>query len=154
MNFFKIVPAGLILTFFLGLQPLAAEVYKWVDENGRVHFSDNKPGNKQAEPVNITPIVNTYTTPKITFLPELPELESGRAKEVVMYSASWCGVCKTAREYFLDNRIKFKEYDIETTKKGEKDFKKLNGRGVPIILVGRQRLNGFNVSSFKSVFGR
>ena len=154
MNIFKTAIYALFLTFFLCFQPLHAEVYKWVDENGRVHFSDNKPEDKQVQAVDVRPIVNSYTAPKITFMPKLLTPEPVRAKQVVMYSASWCGVCKTAREYFQDNKIKFKEYDIETTEKGEKDFEKLNSRGVPIILVGRQRLDGFTVSSFKSIFGR
>jgi len=154
MDFLKKYFFTLLVVIFITPQSVNAEVYKWVDEKGKVHFSDTKPETAEVEAVDIGPIVNSYTSPKITFLPELPNLETARKKQVVMYSASWCGVCKTARKYFQNNNIKFKEYDVDTSEKGKKDFKKLNGRGVPIILVGRQRLNGFNVSSFKSVFGR
>ena len=29
---------------------IAGEIYKWVDENGKVHFSDRAPGNKDVKP--------------------------------------------------------------------------------------------------------
>jgi len=46
---------AIILFFGLLLAPLAsAEVYKWVDEKGKTHFSDKAP-NKQAEKLNLKP---------------------------------------------------------------------------------------------------
>lgn len=36
-----------------------AQVYKWVDEDGKVHFSDKKPATQSAEELDIK--VNTYT---------------------------------------------------------------------------------------------
>jgi len=67
-----------------------------------------------------------------------------------MYSAVWCVICKQARRYFKKNGIAFKEYDIEKSIKGRRDYKRLNGRGVPIIMVGGKRLNGFDPKSFKT----
>ena len=42
------------------------------------------------------------------------------------------------------NGIVFTEYDIEKSTKGRRDFESMKGRGVPIILVGDMRMNGFN----------
>jgi hypothetical protein len=44
------------------------------------------------------------------------------------------------------------EYDVETSEKGRSGYKKLNGKGVPIILVGNKRMNGFSVEGFKSLY--
>ena len=40
--------------------------------------------------------------------------------------------------------IAYKEYDVDKSSKGKRDYKKLNGKGVPIILVGDQRMDGFS----------
>ena len=39
---------GLVVVFFLTL-PVQAEVYKWTDEHGRVHFSDKPPSKDTPE---------------------------------------------------------------------------------------------------------
>ena len=69
-----------------------------------------------------------------------------------MYSTSWCGACKRAKQYFNENGINYVEYDVETNEKGKQDFRELGGRGVPIILVGNKRLNGFTASSFEKIY--
>ncbi|MGI9290354.1 MAG: glutaredoxin domain-containing protein [Gammaproteobacteria bacterium] len=69
-----------------------------------------------------------------------------------MYSTEWCGVCKKARNYFTANDIPFKEYDVEKSTKGARDYKKLNARGVPVILVGKSRLNGFSSGKFENLY--
>lgn len=36
-------------------QPISAEIYKWVDENGEVHYSQQKPDSQQGVRMNIVP---------------------------------------------------------------------------------------------------
>ena len=69
-----------------------------------------------------------------------------------MYSTSWCGYCKKAALHFRKNNIPFTEHDIEKSEQAAKEYKKLNGRGVPIILIGDQRMNGFNASAFDRIY--
>jgi uncharacterized protein DUF4124 len=63
----------IICTFFFVsftlAMPLSAQVYKWVDENGKTHYSD-KPHDKQSETVQIR------KTPKLD-----PELETRLKKQ-------------------------------------------------------------------------
>ena len=73
-------------------------------------------------------------------------------KKVIMYSANWCGVCKKARRYFEKQGIDYKEYDVETSARGKSDYKKLGAKGVPVILVGKQRMNGFSVDGFEKLY--
>ena len=72
---------------------------------------------------------------------------------VVMYSAVWCGVCKRARQFFQANNIPFSEYDVETSVRGKNDFARLKDRGVPVILIGKKRMNGFDTDRFKQLYG-
>ncbi len=125
-----------------------AEIHRWTDSEGNVHFGDRPPVAVEAEVVRLR--VNTYSSPGIEALAEVFQADDS----VVMYSASWCGVCKKARRYFQDRRIGFTEYDVETSSRGKRDFKKLGARGVPVILVGRQRLNGFSPATFENIYHR
>ena len=46
-------PALLLMLVSLAL-PASAEVYKWTDENGKVHFTDKPPTDKPAENIDAT----------------------------------------------------------------------------------------------------
>lgn len=146
-----------LMTAFLGVfaQNSFAEIYKWVDEAGRAHFTDRPPNGANSETVTLSKI-NTYASPELVESPmDLTEsrANSGSRKRVVMYSAEWCGVCRRAKAYFRKQRIPFSEYDIEKSEKGKREFKKLAGKGVPVILVGKKRMNGFSVGKFEQMYG-
>ena len=64
-------------------------------------------------------------------------------RHVRLYSATWCGYCKRARAYLESRHIPYEDLDVETTERGRRQFAQLGGRGVPIILVGRQRMDGY-----------
>lgn len=136
-----------LLSVVLGGVVVQAEIYTWKDASGKVHFSDKKPEHGLVESVDVR--VNTIMSPNISDSDFLSTRETGR---VVMYSAEWCGVCKKARRYFQQQGIAFKEYDIETTRKGREDFARLNGRGVPVILVGGKRMDGFSAGRFQTMY--
>jgi glutaredoxin len=123
------------------------DVYKWTDDTGKVHFSDQKPDAVPVETVDIrTNSFNAPASPANT----LPAVVNSPA--VIMYSTARCGYCKRARTFFRQNNIPFREYDVETSHKGRKDFARLNGRGVPIILIGNQRMNGFTAEGFMALY--
>lgn len=128
--------------------PIAAEVYKWVDENGNTHFGDQKPENLPAESLDLK--ITSYSFPKVEANTLPPAANSSHL--VVMYSTAWCGFCKKARKFFRAKGIAFKEYDVENSAKGRQDYKRLNGRGVPIILVGKKRMNGFSEKRFLELY--
>ncbi len=149
--------------------PAAGQVYKWIDEDGRVRFSDKAPDKApdkeqaiQAETITIKPIANSIESPTVSVSDFLQNAEltreqarkkkASRDRPVVMYSTAWCGVCKRARQYFVANNIPFSEYDIEKTERGRKDYARLNGTGIPIILVGKKRMNGFSPGRFKRMY--
>ncbi len=133
----------------LGLpaQIVHAEIYKWVDESGKIHYSDEKPDEGLSEQVDVQ--VNSIDTISIS---ASDFLDARERRQVVMYSAAWCGFCKKARHYFRQQGIPFKEYDIETSRKGRRDYAKLNGTGVPIIFVGQKRMQGFRAARFQAIY--
>ena len=146
MHRFNLTIGMIVLSSFV----LASEIHKWQDGDGNVHFGDRPPAAAlETKQIIVKP--NVYASPSI----ERIETSLGSdSRAVVMYSAVWCGYCKKARKYFLANNIPFKEYDVEESRKGKRDYKKLKAKGVPIILVGDKRLNGFSPSSFESIYAQ
>ena len=135
-------------TFFLLLAVLAgsshAEIYKWVDDKGKVHFTDQKPREQKAEELKLK--INTYTS--VSY--DTSIFDTG--KKVIMYSTSWCGYCKQAKAYFRAKNIPFTEYDIEQSASARSAFKQMGATGVPVILVGKQRMNGFSRTAFDQMY--
>ncbi|CAA0121273.1 Uncharacterised protein [BD1-7 clade bacterium] len=123
-----------------------ATVYKWVDEHGNVQFSDSKPETVNAETLELK--TNTYKHSAVDINP----IESDKPQRVIMYATAWCGYCKKARSYFDENGIAYTEYDIEKDAKAKARYDKLGGKGVPVILVGKERMNGFSESSFERLY--
>ena len=111
-------------------------MYKWTDTEGKVHFSDHPVGAVNAEEIKI----RTFSGPAEVVQDE----NSFGAREVKILTATWCGVCKRAKAYLAAKGIYFSEYDVETNDIGKQEYKRLAGKGVPIILVGKQRMDGFS----------
>lgn len=132
--------------------PAAAEVYQWVDDQGRTHFSDTRPEGRATSAVDIK--VTSYEFPRIDVNRLYPPATASpaQANAVILYSAAWCGICTKARKYFQRHRIPFQEYDVERSSRGRLDYTSLKGRGVPIILVGPKRLNGFSEAGFQRIY--
>lgn len=138
----------------LSASTVYGEIYKWVDENGKVHFGDEKPEKIQTEQVDVR--VNSVESLSVSdndFLEARERKSEARKRQrVVMYSATWCGYCRKARNYFRQKSIPFKEYDIENSSKGRRDYASLNGTGVPIIFVGKKRMQGFGAARFQAMY--
>lgn len=132
--------------------PASAEIFTWKDASGKVHFGDKPPNNTRPEQVQVE--INSYT--QVSIEPSNVTLSSspGNTQSVVMYSTEWCRYCKMAREYFKAHHIPFKDHDIETSAKAKKEYKSIGGRGVPVILVGQSRMNGFSEAGFRNIYGK
>lgn len=71
------------------------------------------------------------------------------SRPVVMYATSWCPYCAQARAYFAKNGIAYVEHDVEASAAAHAEFRRLGGRGVPLIFVGEERIDGFNELAFE-----
>jgi len=65
---------------------------------------------------------------------------------VVLYSTSWCGYCAKMRRFFERNKINYVEYDIEKSATAKREYDDLGGGGIPLVLVNRQLVRGYNSS--------
>jgi glutaredoxin len=66
------------------------------------------------------------------------------SKRVVMYTTKTCPACAAAKAYFARKRIDYEERDVETSAEARQEFQRMGGRGVPLIIVGGERMEGFS----------
>ena len=122
----------------------AGKVYKWTDAAGHIHFSDRPVDPANAEEIRIRTFSGSAEV--------APESENGsEARAVKIFTTTWCGVCRRAKAYLTSKGISFSEYDVETSEIGRQEYKRLAGKGVPIILVGNQKMNGFSASKLDAM---
>jgi len=70
---------------------------------------------------------------------------------IVMFSTSWCGVCKRARAYFEKEGIPFVEHDVDKNQAARAEYLALNPkRSVPTIKIGNEVVVGFSERAVQS----
>ena len=128
----------------------AGQVYRWTDEKGRVVYGNEPPPSAKAKVVQER--INSYSgTPEVQ---RAPAVRAAPALPVVMYATDWCGYCAKARAHFARNRIPYLEYDVEKNPAAHAEFKRLGGRGVPLIVHGANVMRGFSEQSFEALLAR
>jgi glutaredoxin len=142
---------SLLLLGLLTPSTAQPEVYKWVDENGRVHYSDTAPreDDSQTEVVELEDVV-TYTHTSV-YDGEWEFYKPPKHIKVVMYSTVTCGACKRAKKYFREKDIKFQER-LLSNPRYKAEFDKFGGRGVPVIFINGKRMDGFSKRSFDRLY--
>ncbi len=154
----------LILASFPALGAMA-QMYKWVDENGKVHYSDTKPRD-DAQMREIKGRISSYSSVPKAPSGQAPE-SSGQADaepvgpiarngEVVIFTTQSCGYCRMAKQYMQSHRIAYREMKVDQSQKASRLFQQLGGRGVPLTIIGRDnrqiKVSGFSESQFDRLF--
>jgi glutaredoxin len=132
---------GLLWAAALVALPASSQLYRWTDDKGIIHYSDKAPDKRDAKAVEAK--INSYSGPATVSGRGTPAAGNAKAP-VKMLATSWCGYCRKARAYLNSRGIPFEELDVEKSAQGKQEYRALKGRGVPIILVGSQRMNGYD----------
>ena len=77
-----------------------------------------------------------------------------KAPRVTLYSTSRCAHCRQLKAWLKQRGLRFQEFDIERNQRAFKDFPRLGVRGVPALLVGQQRLDGFDPKRLEKLFAK
>lgn len=67
--------------------------------------------------------------------------------EVIVYSTTWCGFCKMAKQYLDSKNVRFEEKNIEQDQDAYNELmKKIDGNfmGVPVIDIKGDIILGFD----------
>ena len=65
--------------------------------------------------------------------------------KVIMFSTPTCSFCVSAKRYFREKNIRFKEIDVSRDQKAAMDMQRRAGTtGVPVILINNRPIVGFD----------
>lgn len=124
----------------------AQQVYRWTDGNGRIQYGDKPPPGVKAAAVQSR--ISSYSgTPTVSGSASAGAKGMETRPAIKMYVTEWCGYCKQARAYFSRQGIRYTELDVEKSAAARAEYQQLQGRGVPVIMVGTQRMNGYSEAS-------
>jgi glutaredoxin len=131
------------------LVPLAASaqstVYRWVDKNGKVHYSDSPPA-QDAQSVSQKRMGSGQGE-----APQLPYAtqQAMKASPVVLYVSPTCGeFCASGRDLLSRRGIPFSERDVSNPADAEAVKKLIGSLGVPVLAVGDKAMKGYSEGSW------
>ncbi|NML61297.1 glutaredoxin family protein [Massilia sp. RP-1-19] len=138
------IPAAVGVALLLLGAAASAQVYKWVDAKGVTHYSDTPPASKQAE-------VKAYAGADAVLVPLPYELARvARSAPVTLYTTPKCQGCDAGRALLKARGIPFSEKTVTTASDQDK-LKEAGSDGqLPLLLVGRNKLLGFQSDAWDS----
>ncbi len=141
-----IAAAALLLPALAAAQ---ANVYRWVDSNGKVHYSDTPPPEPQK---NLTQkrVGGGYAADAVQ-LPYATQVAMQKSP-VTLYTGADCGdPCKQGRELLSKRGIPFSERDAQANADDAEALKKLVGAAeVPVLTVGSAKVKGYEEGAWHS----
>ncbi|OQX25387.1 MAG: hypothetical protein BWK80_15865 [Desulfobacteraceae bacterium IS3] len=159
------IAAGILFVCLL-VSNLNAEMYFWTDKNGVKHFSAEPPPDEQNAGDMKAMESYTYNESAAEAAPAEDDashsehnnsFEKKQAQEIsgeiVMFSTPQCGYCNRAKAFFATHHINYTDYDITTSEDGLRRYKELKGSGVPLILIGDKRINGYSEQTLRKTLG-
>lgn len=69
---------------------------------------------------------------------------NNRPPRITLYTTRQCPHCCQAKAFLQRHHIPFSEQDVERNQRAFLEFRRQGGRSVPMIVIGQQRLNGFD----------
>jgi glutaredoxin len=83
-----------------------------------------------------------------------PRTERFGLTGTVLYSAKWCPYCREAKAYLAGKAIAFQEFDIDTRPGLEAFAGADGGKGVPLLVSGAARVQGYRPAAYDAFFAR
>ncbi len=138
--------ATLTLSLFAVLPAVADNLYRWVDETGRVHYSDQPP------PPRAKNAIQKNYKGSVIETGESYGLHQARERFPVTLYTSPCGPACEMGQQLLDKRgIPYATKDVENSVENQRALRDLTGNlRIPTLVVGSQKLTGFEDSQWNN----
>lgn len=126
--------ALVLMLALLVAMPAAAEVYRWTDAKGGVHYSDQPPPPSIRDMKRIAaPESGTSANP------------AGSRPPVVLYSGNCGPTCSQAADYLRQRGVPFSLKDASKDPKAAADLKqRTGGLEVPVLFIGESMQRGYS----------
>ncbi|RMG38974.1 MAG: glutaredoxin family protein [Gammaproteobacteria bacterium] len=72
---------------------------------------------------------------------------------ITLYGARGCVHCQQVRDWLGRHGYRFQELDVERNPRARKTLQRLGARGVPVLLAGDQRIDGFDPKRLRKLLG-
>ncbi len=138
----KALPALLLL---LSICTAQAQMFKWVDEKGVIHFSDVPPesGKIKAEIKDYSSMAPDATLPYAV-------AQAARSNPVTLYTTSQCTACDQGRSLLQERGVPFAEKTVVSDEDQQK-LRDAGGEGqVPFLTIGAAKLVGFEAGAWQA----
>src|SRR4029077_19558024 len=136
-------------TLWIVCTDAAGQAYRWVDDQGRVHYTQTPPppGAKRVER-------KYFRQGGVALSPDMPYATQVAAKNypVTLYTISDCGSpCDQARASLVKRAVPFREMSVSTQEEADQ-VKKLSGKSeYPLLVVGSLLQSGFLESLYNNL---
>jgi glutaredoxin len=125
----------------------AQTVYKWTDKDGKVHFGDTPPADRDSTPQRIQG-GGPSTEEQVPYATQM----AAKSNPVVIYTSNDCGdLCSKGRALLTQRGVPFTERNAEKSPEDAQALKELIGSfQVPVMTVGTRTLKGFAEATWTS----
>jgi glutaredoxin len=143
-------PKPIVLAAFISLAALAAQaqtVYKWVDKDGKVHFGDTPPTDRDATAQRV-PGGGPSSEEQVPYATQM----AAKSSPVVVYTSNDCGeLCAKGLDLLTKRGVPFTERNAEKSPDDARALKELAGSfQVPVMTVGSTMVKGFSEERWQS----
>lgn len=138
------VPAALLALAAPGAQ---AQMYRWVDDQGRVRYTDTPPPASAKDGRKLAP--QTGAGPAAAPGSAGAKPPAAKLPEVTLYTNSGCGpLCADARQHLVARGVPFREVSVESPETLDELRKLSGGLSVPLLLIGDAMQKGFDPARY------
>jgi glutaredoxin len=138
---------AILIAVLLCSMSTQAEVYRWVDKDGKVHYSDNPPADANAEQRKLQDndaggLEQNYETKR-----------AAQLAPVTLYVSTDCkDYCDKARKLLSTRKVPIKESVVQTQEQIDALGALLGKKSpqAPTLVVGRKPIEGFEAGSWNS----
>jgi len=136
-----------LLPFFLVETISAAEMYRWVDNNGKVHYTDTSPP-LTAKSIQKKELGNQAGESQMPYSLQ----QAVKIFPVILYSSECGEPCSHATELLVNRGIPFSKKKPGKNPKDAEAFKKITDGelAVPVLVIGKDILKGFERNSWNN----
>lgn len=147
-----------VIIGFCTAPSIAGTIYRIVDANGKVSYSDQPPAQGK-----ITNTLNYNDLPS-TPVPNVQNRHVSKPddnrkltpqqnmSQPVLFAAQWCGYCRQAKAYLSEKNIQYREYDIDSADGARVFAEAGGGRGIPFLVHGVKSQRGFSRQGYDVFF--
>lgn len=138
----KLLLAALAVLFAAGA---GAQTYRWVDQSGKVHYSDTPPPAAAKSVQQRSGGGNVVETSQVPYATQ----QAVRNAPVTLYTAESCKqICDEARKLLQTRGVPFREVAVANEASRDELKKVSGGKEVPVMVVGKSVTTGFGTESW------